>query len=219
MAYRETMKKKYILWDHDGVLVNTERWFFRANQRALFEEGISISEDEYMRFMQSGVSVWTLATEKGIGDARVSEGRARRNRYYQEYLLTENIEIHGVIDVLENLRRNFSMAIVTASRREDFDLIHHSRSILNYMDFCLTSGDYVKSKPFPDPYLAAVERFGASPDECVAVEDSSRGLKSAVAAGIDCVIIKHEFTQSHDFTSAFRIVDSIKDLPLLLSRC
>lgn len=211
------MKKKYILWDHDGVLVDTERLYFRANERALSDEGIYIDENQYMRFMQSGESVWTLAAEQGMDGVRIREGKARRNRYYQEYLTTENIDIPGVIEVLEKLKPKFSMAIVTTSRREDFELIHHTRSITSYMDFCLTSGDYPRAKPFPDPYLEAVKRFGTEPGECVVVEDSARGLKSAIAAGIDCIIIKHEFTQSHDFSGAWRMVDSILDIPHILN--
>lgn len=211
------MKKKYILWDHDGVLVNTERWYFKANERALAEAGIIISEDQYMRFMQSGDSVWTLAAEKGIDDIRIREGKERRNRYYQEYIAAENIEIPGVIEVLEKLKSHYSMAIVTTSRREDFELIHCSRNIRDYMDFCLTSGDYPRAKPCPDPYLEAMRRFRADPDECVAVEDSARGLKAASAAGIDCIIIKHEFTRSHDFSGAWKMVDSIRDIPHILN--
>jgi len=211
------MNKKFILWDHDGVLVNTEPWYFRANERALSDEGISISENEYMSFMQSGESVWTLAAEKGIDDSRIMAGKARRDRYYQEYIVTEDIEIPGVIEVLEKLKLHFSMAIVTTSRRQDFNLIHHSRTILDYMDFYLASGDYPRAKPFPDPYLTAAKRFGAYPGECIAVEDSARGLKSAIAAGIDCVIIKHDFTRSHDFTGAWRMADSIQDIPVILN--
>jgi len=198
------------------VLVDTERWYFRACQRALSDEGISISENEYMRFMQSGESVWTLAAETGIDDVRIREGKERRNRYYQEYIVTEDIEIPGVIEVLEKLKSRFSMAIVTTSRREDFELIHRSRPILDYMDFYLTSGDYAYAKPCPDPYLKAVKCFGAYPGEFTAVEDSARGLKSAIAAGIDCIIIKHEFTRSHDFTGAWHMVNSIREIPYIL---
>lgn len=198
------------------MLVDTEMWYFRACQRALSDEGIPIDENEYMRFMQSGLTVWTLAEERGLSGSRIMEGRARRDRYYQEYILSEDIEIPGVIEVLEKLKPHFSMAIITTSRREDFELIHHKRSITSYMDFCLTSGDYPRAKPWPDPYLEAVKRFGAAPDECAAIEDSARGLKSAIAAGIDCIIIKHEFTRSHDFTGALRRADSILDIPHIL---
>ena len=56
------------------------------------------------------------------------------------------------------------------------------------MRFVLANGDYVSSKPAPDPYLEASRRFGAEPGDAIVVGDSERGLRSAVAAGIDCVI-------------------------------
>jgi len=104
------------------------------------------------------------------------------------------------------------MAIITTSRRKDFELIHKNRNILNFMDFYLTLEDYQKAKPEPEPYLKGMEIFNALPEECVINEDSARGLKSAIAAGIDCIIIKNGFTKSHDFTGAKLIVDKIEDL-------
>jgi beta-phosphoglucomutase-like phosphatase (HAD superfamily) len=103
------------------------------------------------------------------------------------------------------------------SKREDFELIHRGRSILKYMDFVLTVEDYSRAKPDPEPYLTALRRFCALPREAVAVEDSARGLKSAVSAGIDCIIVENEFTHTHDFSVAAAKVGSIRDLTILLS--
>ena len=110
------------------------------------------------------------------------------------------------------------MAVVTTSRREDFELIHRSRDLLSRMEFVLTIEDYAEPKPHPAPYLAALARFGADPAEAVAVEDSARGLKSAVAAGLDCIIVRHPFTAAQDFSGARQMVDSIRDVPGLLAK-
>jgi HAD superfamily hydrolase (TIGR01509 family) len=209
--------KKYILWDHDGVLVDTEKWYYEATQKALSEIGIDVPADLYLDFMQDGKSLWTLASEKGIPAEVISTHKAIRNAYYRECLLNENIEIPGVTETLEALSRNFSMAVVTTSKREDFELIHRGRSILKYMDFVLTVEDYSRAKPDPEPYLTALRRFCALPREAVAVEDSARGLKSAVSAGIDCIIVENEFTHTHDFSVAAAKVGSIRDLTILLS--
>ena len=64
------------------------------------------------------------------------------------------------------------------------------------MDFVLTREDYELAKPHPEPYLTGLKRFGATPQETLVVEDSTRGLSSAVAAGIDCAIVHHDFTES-----------------------
>ncbi len=204
--------KKYILWDHDGILVVTEPLYYKANRTALSEIGISMSLEKYMEFMQSGKSVWNLASKKNISDEIIRIQKDKRNQYYQNYLATENIEIPGVVKVLTELNSRYRMAIITTSRRKDFELIHKNRSILSFMDFYLTLEDYQKAKPEPDPYLKGMQKFNALSKECVVIEDSARGLKSAIATGIDCIIIKNNFTKSHDFTGAKQIVDSIEYL-------
>lgn len=207
--------KRYILWDNDGVLVDTEHWYFKATQRALGELGVHLDEETYQERMVRGASSWELAAQAGIDPERIVAKRQQRDAYYQVYLAQETIEIPGVERVLAKLARdsNVNMAIVTTSTRAHFDLIHRKRNLLRFMDFVLTREDYVSSKPDPEPYLLALSRFGASADECLVVEDSQRGLQAAIAAGIDCAVVYNAFTASHDFTGATHLLDSIHDLP------
>ena len=207
---------EYILWDHDGVLVDTEYWYFRSTQRALAEMGVHFGRDEYMAFMPRGQTMWDLARQRGISEDVIAVHRHNRDRYYQEHLRTEDIEIPGVVEVLKELAQSFSMAIVTTAKKVDFALIHRDRTIVSYMDFVLTNADYARSKPAPDPYLKALARFEAQPGEALVIEDSERGLRSAVAAGIECVVIENAFTQSQDFSRAACVLPSIRDLPALL---
>lgn len=207
---------KYILWDHDGVLVDTEHWYFLSTQQALAEIGIHFDKDEYVAYTTRGQTMWELARQRGISEDDIAVHRNNRDRYYQERLRTEDIEIPGVLSVLAELSRFFSMAIVTTAKKSDFALIHQDRTILSYMDFVVANGDYARSKPAPDPYLTALERFGAQSHEAIAIEDSERGLCSAVTAGLACIVIEHAFTKSQDFSRATCVVQSIHDLPNLL---
>jgi HAD superfamily hydrolase (TIGR01509 family) len=207
---------KYLLWDHDGVLVDTEYWYFRSTQRALAEMGVHFERDEYLEFMSRGQTMWDLARQRGILEDIIAQHRSHRDAYYQEHLRTEDIEIPGVLDVLNELSHSFSMAIVTTAKKVDFEIIHRDRTIVSYMDFVLANGDYARSKPAPDPYLKALERFDAQPDEAIVIEDSERGLRSAVAAGIECVVIENAFTKSQDFSQAKCVLKSIHELPALL---
>ena len=70
------------------------------------------------------------------------------------------------------------------------------------MDFVLVREDYKLAKPHPEPYLTGLKRLGATKEETLVVEDSSRGLNSAVAAGIDCAIVLNDFTKAQDFSQA-----------------
>lgn len=109
------------------------------------------------------------------------------------------------------------MAILTTAKRADFDIIHERRQLTQFMDFVLVREDYRLAKPHPEPYLTGLKRFGATKEETLVVEDSSRGLTSAVAAGIDCVIVYSDFTKAHDFSQAsYRIgaLNELKDLIL-----
>src|SRR5262245_7937742 len=153
------MPRPFLLWDHDGVLVDTERWYFEATREVMRGIGIDLSQETYLRFMATGGSSWDLARAAGHSDARVRELREHRNDIYQEHLRTKDIEIDGVAEVLEELGTRHRMAIVTTARRVDFDTIHGRRDLVRHFEFVLTVEDYPRAKPHPDPYLAGVERF------------------------------------------------------------
>lgn len=211
------MSRRYILWDHDGVLVDTERWYFVATRDVLEGVGIELSQETYLEYMTRGQPCWDLCRARGMSDQEVSRYRGLRNSIYQEHLRTQSIEIDGVTDVLSTLSRSFEMGVVTTARREDFELIHRSTDLLRFFRFVLTVEDYRRSKPHPDPYLAGLERFGAQPDQAVAIEDSARGLGSTLEAGIDCIVVRNPFTASQDFSGAWRVVDSIRQVPEILT--
>jgi HAD superfamily hydrolase (TIGR01509 family) len=210
--------KKFILFDHDGVLVDTEFWYYKAGEHALADIGLTLDKDQYLRDMNQGLGTWDQARRAGIDEQTISTQRAVRDIYYQEYLRTEAIEIEGVVETLGELSKYVRMAIVTSAKRVDFEVIHQNRQIRPFMDFVLVREDYKLAKPHPEPYLTGVKRFGATKKETLVVEDSSRGLNSAVAAGIDCVIVHNDFTSTHDFSRAsYRIKTLIELKDIILT--
>ncbi|QDP97322.1 HAD-IA family hydrolase [Microlunatus elymi] len=148
----------------------------------------------------------------GVDERTINRQRKVRDAYYQAYLRTEAIEIAGVDDVLAELSHYVRMAIVTTAKRADFVLIHQERQITPYMEFVLVREDYTLAKPDPEPYLTGLQRFGATKEAALVVEDSSRGLRSAVAAGIDCAIVHNDFTRSQDFSRARHRIKSLAEL-------
>ena len=204
--------KKYILFDHDGVLVDTEPWYYKAGERALADIGFTLDKNQYLRDMNQGLGTWAQARAAGIDEQTISRQRAVRDDYYQEYLRTEAIEIEGVVDTLAELSKYVRMAIVTTAKRVDFDLIHEKRQVRQFMDFILVREDYKLSKPHPEPYLTGLKRFGASKEQTLVVEDSLRGLNSAVAAGIDCAVVHNDFTKAQDFSQATYRINTLVEL-------
>ncbi|QOY51239.1 HAD family hydrolase [Candidatus Sulfurimonas baltica] len=208
--------KKYLLFDNDGVLVETEKWYYEANKKSLNEIDVELPFDVYMEIMARGGTAWEVAKKHGHTQKTVDKQRKRRDIYYREFISSEHIEIDGVVDVLEELSKEYSFGIVTTSRRVDFDLIHSQREIVKYMDFTLCVEEYARAKPHADPYLAGMKKFNALKEECLVIEDSQRGLSSAVNAGIDCAVVENAFTVSHDFSSATYKIKTLRELPTLL---
>ncbi len=209
---------KAIFWDNDGVLVDTEHLYFRATQQVLDEyANIALNREDFVRLsLQQGRSVFALASERGFDAAQCEQMRQKRNALYAQLLAREAEAIDGVEETLQTLSGQIQMAIVTSSLGEHFDIIHHRTGLLKYFDFWLTRETYQHTKPDPEPYLSALERSGLNRSECLVIEDTERGLKAALAAGIACLVIPGELTRDHDFTGACKILQDIRQLPAFL---
>jgi HAD superfamily hydrolase (TIGR01509 family) len=215
-------KYTHLLFDHDGVLVNTEHLYYESTRRQLARLGVDLELPRYMTIMVHGLDVWEEARRQGISEQEIAIQRQTRDVLYQQFLGSEDLSIPGVEQVLDQLKDEYRMSIVTTCRDRDFAYIHQradSRlNIVPYMDRVFTRSHYNKSKPHPEPYLTAIEAFSISPKHALAIEDSERGLRSACAAGIDCVVVDHKFTKTQNFSAAaYRIENLLELVPLLKS--
>jgi HAD superfamily hydrolase (TIGR01509 family) len=205
---------KAIFWDNDGVLVDTERLYFQATRDIMTAAGVPLSQADYLEFfLRQDRGAWHLLVERGASPDDIVRLRQARNDRYSELLREHACAIDGVAGTLAQLHGRYLMGVVTSSRRDHFDLIHERCDLLRYFDFVLTAADFPRVKPHPDPYLMAIDRSGVSPDECVAIEDSERGLEAATRAGIRCIVIPTPLTSGGAFGAASRLVDSIADIP------
>lgn len=204
-----------LLWDNDGVLVDTEPLYLRANQETLAEIGIELGEDVYRNVsLRQGRSVFDLAADRGVTKDEIDTLRHRRNERYTA-LLDAGVEVlDGVRESLEHFWGRLPMGIVTSSQPDHFERIHRHTGLLGYFDFVLASGDYLRHKPHPDPYLTGAARHGHPPGRCLAIEDTERGLSAARAAGMPCIVIPRPLSEAGDFTDALHVLDSARELPL-----
>lgn len=208
---------KAILWDNDGVLVDTEGLYFRATREALERLGVRLSEARFIEcFLKASQGFSRVAAEYGIDDRTLESARSWRNARYTELLRAGVPVIDGARQVLNELHGTVRMGVVTSSRREHFEIIHAATGLLDYIDFTLVREDYRQSKPDPEPYLTAMRQNDLSADECVVIEDSDRGLRAALAAGLRCVVIPQGLTQGLDFTGALCELTDIRQVPPLV---
>jgi HAD superfamily hydrolase (TIGR01509 family) len=202
-----------ILWDHDGVLVDTERLYFQATRDVLASVGVDLTVDVYRQlFLTESRGAWHLAAERGIAAAEIEKLRVLRNDRYRDMLTNGDVVIPGALELLERLKSRYRMAVVTSSHREHFDAIHNRTRLRDLVEFVVTPDDYTHYKPHPEPYLLALAKLGLPAAECIAIEDSERGLQSARAAGIRCGIIRTELTEGCAFEGAERCFASLAEL-------
>jgi HAD superfamily hydrolase (TIGR01509 family) len=202
-----------IFWDNDGVLVDTEAFYFEATRRVLATVGISLTERDYQElFLKRAVGAWQFAREKGFSEEEVRQLRKKRFDLYSELVKGRNTVIPGVRETLSRLQKKYRQAVVTSSRRHHFNLIHENSGLLGYFEFVLTREDYEMSKPDPEPYLRAINRTGLSSHECLVIEDSERGLTAAINAGLKCWVVPSPLTRDLRFSGAERIIGSIEQV-------
>lgn len=207
------MNYKAILWDNDGTLVNTEPLYFKSCEQVLAEEGLVLDRQWYLgHAMAKGKSAFEIATKAGLSSEAISKIRDRRNVYYSEYIEKGVVVMPGVVETLEALYGRVKMGVVTDSRREHFEKIMRVSCLSRYFDFFVTIDDAGRGKPDPAGYLQGIELSGFSAHECIAIEDTQRGLEAAVAAGLDCYVIPNDMTKGSDFLAAKGVLGSANEI-------
>lgn len=212
------MPVKAILFDNDGILVDTEHIYYETTKEVLANVNFNLTIDMFIEyFLRQGIGVWHLL-EGQLSQDQLKSMREQRNNNYYNKLLSEYYVIPGVESTISRLAEQYRLCIVTSCRQQHFNAIHNNSNLLKYFEFCLTREDYKDSKPSPEPYLTAVNKLGLSKDDCIIIEDSERGLKSAINAGIRCCVIPNGYTLDGNFSGANKILNNIIELPQYLER-
>jgi HAD superfamily hydrolase (TIGR01509 family) len=206
-----------ILFDNDGILVDTEPLFLRATRELLATVDVVVTAEDYHEIsMRRGRSVFDLASARGVSDDEILRLRVLRGRRYAE-LIDEGVRVlEGVSETLERLHGSVPMAIVTSSNRDHFDRIHDQTGFTRFFDFILADGDYTHHKPHPEPYMVAAARMEIAPERCLVIEDTERGLESATTAGMSCIAIPNELSKTGNFEAAHTVLNSMSELSKLL---
>lgn len=208
-----------VLWDNDGVLVNTEQLFYESNRDVLLPYGIDLTPKQFFDwFLDNHYGAWHLLLGQGHDISLVDRLRVQRQQLFAERLRrARQLAIAGMAEVLGSLRPHVAMGVVTSAYREHFELSHAHGGLRGYLDFALTRESYLESKPAPDGYLAGLQRLGLPASACVAVEDAPRGLRAAQAAGLECIIVRNHMNRHHAFDGAFCVVESVAELGAVLA--
>jgi HAD superfamily hydrolase (TIGR01509 family) len=184
-----------VLWDSDGVLVDTESIFFAATCEAFARVGVTLTRDYWARYyLGEGRNSHQIALDLGLTAEVAGPLLEQRNQAFRQRLQLGVKVRPDVRETLEKLHGHVRLAVVTGSTRDHFALTHRDSNLLPWFDLILTFEDYNEAKPHPAGYLMALQRLGLQAHHCLAVEDSPRGVRAAVAAGLRCILVPTELT-------------------------
>ncbi|MEN6320916.1 MAG: HAD family phosphatase [Syntrophaceae bacterium] len=201
---------KAILWDNDGVLLDTEILFFEVTKSAFLRLGLDLTEEVWgCEYLGRGQRSRDIALSLGGDPDCFSSVMDERNALYSRILEQPPPVRPLVRETLSVLFGKVKMAIVTGSHREQFLTMHKSNGLLDFFDTIITGDDYTHSKPHPEPYVTAMKELDVTAEQCIAVEDSPRGLASATSAGIRCIIVPTRLTQMLEFPNALSIEQDV----------
>jgi len=201
---------KAILWDNDGLLLDSEAVFFELTRSVFSGLGFELTTEYWgMEYLSRAKRTRQLARELGMASDLVEKAVEMRDRRFFDVLQRPIPLRPAVRETLDALSGRFLQAVVTGSPREKVELMHRHSGLEGYFDEVVTRDDVEETKPRPDPYLAAMRKLGLKPGECLAVEDSERGLDSAHAAGIRCVVVPNPLTRMQRFEKAHAVEDDV----------
>jgi HAD superfamily hydrolase (TIGR01509 family) len=172
---------------------------------------LGMSSPEWSAYMRDELGVPLDADE--INRAVVD----RMERHYRERLPL----LPGAVDVVRRLHRSWPLALASSANREIIDLVLDVAGLAGEFSATVSSEEVERGKPAPDVYLEAARRLGVAADRCVAVEDSSNGLRSAAAAGMAVIAYPNEHYRPAEDALALAAarVDSLDEItPELVER-
>jgi HAD superfamily hydrolase (TIGR01509 family) len=205
-----------VIFDMDGVLVDSEPAFFEAANQVLSQEGHSIEFERYQRLLGTSVEV----TWRGLIEMLGLQGNLKDylRRYHDvllECLRRPRPPLPGVLELLEELdSRGASFGLATSSWRTWKDAVLESAGLQGRFRTIVTGDTVEHEKPAPDLYLKAAELLETPPGQCMAVEDTPPGIRSAKAAGMYAVHVRSSSTAFPPIEEADLVLDSLAQFPL-----
>ena len=215
------MKYTAVLWDMDGVLMDSEPQHWRAWERT-FRELFRIPAIDWEVYKHTiGVRYEVVADlyEKQYGvDVRPEEVKKRYFFHKAEVEAEEGyLLMPGVREVLSDLRsRGYRMAVASSSSLSDIERFVNASGLSDCFDLLFSGEKAPNSKPAPDTFLLAAEELGAKPEECIVVEDSENGVRAAKAAGMACIGLQNPGSGDQDLSKADIIVQDLRRVSRLI---
>ncbi|MCL2480326.1 MAG: HAD family phosphatase [Spirochaetaceae bacterium] len=214
-----------VIFDMDGVLVDSEIYHFEAEKLILEKIGISIQEEEIHSFVGLAMDkMWERVKKKYHLKKSVSklveEDTIFRVNYFRN--VGEIPPIDGVKELIEAIKtEGLKTAVASSSHPDLIKTVLEASNLLQYFPVYLSGFQVKHGKPDPDIFLETAAKLGVKPKNCIVIEDSYNGVTAAKKAGMKCIGYQNPSSGKQDISSADLIIKNFDQLnmDLLKSLC
>jgi beta-phosphoglucomutase len=205
-----------IVFDFDGVLVDSEPLHLRAYQEVLERFGLSLPREKYyasyLGYDDRGVFTAVAdARDWPLDEQKLGDLIEEKSRVFDALLAGGDLLYAGAAECVARLAAVWPLGIASGAARPEIEHTLRSSGLDRHFRFVVAAGETPIGKPAPDPYRKAATLHGHPPAACVAIEDSRWGIESAKAAGLWCIGITHTYPVS-ELLQADAIVTSLAEL-------
>lgn len=206
--------KKTVIFDLDGLLIDSEPLWSEATKALLAKRGIAYDpkmKSKYMGFRQNE-AVKLLKDAYEIEDD-IKTLAQERNKLVIDLYENRLKMMPGAEKIINRLyKEQYTLAIATSSPREVLEYVLKKLGIKKYFQTIISGDDVKNGKPDPDIYLLTADKLKVNPKDCIVLEDSVNGIKAANNAGMKSIGIANKFVNKEDLKEADEIYDSLFDV-------
>jgi HAD superfamily hydrolase (TIGR01509 family) len=207
---------KAVLFDMDGVIVDTEPLHHKAYQKMFAKVGIEVSSEMYEGFTgqsTSGICV-QLCTHFNLSQNPQELVQIKRNYFTKLFFNDDDLQLLEGVEELINDYFKQGLTLVVASSASMFTINNVMKrfNLDRFFSNKLSGADLKASKPHPEIFINAAKAANALPNECFVIEDSTNGIKAAKRAGIFCVAYKSEHSKNQDYALADMVISDYKEV-------
>ncbi|MGH7787108.1 MAG: HAD family hydrolase [Candidatus Binatia bacterium] len=205
-----------VIFDFDGVIIDSEPLQHRAYNLALQPFGVSVDRAEYAReWIAAGRGPEHAVRTYGLSISP-TELRRLKDPLYHQLLRDEITLVPGAAAAVERLSAALPIVLATNSSAADTGYALERFDLRRYFTAVVTREQYEGAKPLPDAFRTAAERLGLPPRRCVVIEDAWKGVQAANAAGCPCIAFPHDYTADNDVSGAQAVVRSLDEVTVAL---
>lgn len=211
-----------VIFDMDGVLVDSEPHYRKVNGRIFQELGIAMTPTEHDGYVGlSAEGMWTnIKAKHGLKQSVEALVQNEKTQQYANFETTDLAPIPGVKPLIESLKaQGVKLAVGSSSALNIIELLTTKTGLRQLFDHVQSGESVPNGKPAPDLFLSIATHFEVLPSECWVIEDSHNGLKAAHNAGMRCVGYQNPHSGQQDLSRAEGVVSNFEcNLEALLSR-